>query len=42
MHDVRIFIVDDDEAVRDSLEILLETTGYATESFASGIEFLDA
>ena len=37
-----IFIVDDDEAVRDSLQILLETEGYRTAVFGSGLEFLDA
>jgi two-component system response regulator FixJ len=37
-----VFIVDDDDAVRDSLDLLLDTMGYATESFASGVEFLDA
>jgi len=38
----RIFIVDDDEAVRDSLEVLLMACGYETESFVSGADFLDA
>lgn len=37
-----IFIVDDDEAVRDSLQILLETEGFRTEVFASALAFLDA
>jgi len=37
-----VFIVDDDEAVRDSLQILLETEGYRTEIFESAIAFLDA
>jgi two-component system response regulator FixJ len=36
-----IFIVDDDVAVRDSLEILLQSAGHAVRSFASGQEFLD-
>lgn len=35
-----IFIVDDDEAVRESLELLLEASGYRTASFASGEGFL--
>ncbi|MGB3277137.1 MAG: response regulator transcription factor [Castellaniella sp.] len=35
-----IFIVDDDEAVRDSLRWLLEANGYAVRSFASAEEFL--
>lgn len=40
--DHTVFIVDDDEAVRDSLEILLEASGYATESYASGPDILAA
>jgi RNA polymerase sigma factor (sigma-70 family) len=35
-----IFIVDDDAAVRDSLQLLLGLRGYATRSFANGEEFL--
>ncbi len=35
-----IFIVDDDDAVRDSLALLLGLRGYATRSFACGEEFL--
>ncbi|MFC4298479.1 MAG: response regulator transcription factor [Castellaniella sp.] len=37
-----IYIVDDDEAVRDSLRWLLEANGYAVRSFASAEEFLAA
>ncbi len=37
-----IYIVDDDEAVRDSLRILLDAVGYETEAFACGPDFLDA
>ena len=37
-----VFIVDDDEAVRDSLDVLLEAAGYATETFESGKVFLEA
>jgi two-component system response regulator FixJ len=37
-----IVIVDDDEAVRDSLTILLETEGYAVRAHASGPELLVA
>ncbi len=37
-----IFIVDDDDAVRDSLTLLLELRGYATRSFARGEDFLSA
>jgi FixJ family two-component response regulator len=35
-----IYIVDDDEAVRDSLRWLLEANGYAVRSFAGAEEFL--
>src|SRR5256885_14680417 len=35
-----VFILDDDDAVRDSLQILLESAGYATESFPSALDFL--
>ena len=35
-----IFIVDDDDAVRDSLALLLGLRGYATRGFARGEEFL--
>lgn len=31
----RVVVVDDDEAVRESLAFLLETAGYVVESFAS-------
>jgi two-component system response regulator FixJ len=37
-----LFVVDDDEAVRDSLKILLEVEGYRVETFASGTDFLAA
>jgi two-component system response regulator FixJ len=36
-----IFVVDDDEAVRDSLRILLEVEGYRVETFASATDFLE-
>lgn len=38
----KIFVVDDDAAVRDSLRMLLKADGLAVETFASGQEFLDA
>ena len=38
----RIYIVDDDEAVRDSLQILTESYDYETETFESGTAFLEA
>src|SRR5271169_4152723 len=37
-----LFIVDDDEAVRESLQLLLESAGHKVRSFASGSEFLTA
>jgi two-component system, LuxR family, response regulator FixJ len=37
-----VYIVEDDEAVRDALGVLLESLGYAVAAFASGRAFLDA
>jgi two-component system, LuxR family, response regulator FixJ len=37
-----IYVVDDDEAVRDSLAVMLETKGYPVRSFATATEFLAA
>jgi two-component system, LuxR family, response regulator FixJ len=37
-----VYLVDDDEAVRDSLGLLLESVGLAHEVFASALAFLDA
>ena len=37
-----IAIVDDDEAVQDSLRAVLETNGYVVSTFSSGREFLDS
>ena len=37
-----VFVVDDDDAVRDSLQMLLESDGLSVEAFASGAEFLEA
>lgn len=37
-----IFIVDDDEAVRDSLRWLLEANGYQVQAFESGEQFLES
>jgi len=42
MSEKLIFIVDDDEAVRDSLSVMLETRGLAVRSFASARAFLEA
>jgi FixJ family two-component response regulator len=35
-----VYVVDDDEVVRDSLKVLLESRHYAVEDFASGKDFL--
>jgi len=35
-----IFVVDDDDAARDSLVVLLEATGYSVAAFASARQFL--
>lgn len=37
-----IFVVDDDEPVRDAIGMLLDTVGLEFRSFGSGQEFLDA
>ena len=37
-----VAIVDDDDAVRDSLRFLLDVMGHSVEIFASAIEFLRA
>ena len=36
----RVYILDDDDAVRDSLSFQLETAGYQVTGFASGMDFL--
>jgi two-component system response regulator FixJ len=36
----RVYIIDDDDAVRDSLGVQLATAGYEVVSFVSAIEFL--
>jgi len=40
--DRHVYIVDDDEAVRDSLSVLLEALGYRVRTFSLAQEFLDA
>ena len=37
-----ISVVDDDESIRESLEGLLKSLGYAVEVFASGKSFLSS
>ncbi len=41
-HNLTVFIVDDDPAVRDALGLLLGVRGYRTAVFASGEDFLQA
>lgn len=40
--DRSVYVIDDDEAVRNSLAVLLEARGYAVRSFGSALEFLAA
>ena len=40
--DTVIYIVEDDEAVRDSLAAVLEAAGHQVAAFRSGREFLNA
>jgi FixJ family two-component response regulator len=42
MTEPTIFVVDDDEAVRHSLQMLLTAQGFAVNTYASAQEFLDA
>jgi two-component system response regulator FixJ len=37
-----VYVVDDDEAVRESLSILLESKGYTVRAFSTALEFLAA
>lgn len=37
---VTIFVIDDDDVVRESLKALLEARRYAVQDFPSGVEFL--
>jgi FixJ family two-component response regulator len=37
-----VFVVDDDEGIREGLGLLLETVGQSYELYSSAIEFLDA
>ena len=38
----KIYVVDDDEGVRDSLTILCKSEGWQVDAFENGREFLDA
>jgi two-component system response regulator FixJ len=40
--DRHVYIVDDDDAVRDSLSVLLEAIGHSVRTFSLAKEFLDA
>ena len=40
MEDAVIYVVDDDEAVRDSLSVLLRSVGYEAQTFESAMDFL--
>ncbi|WP_377805625.1 response regulator [Azospirillum sp. A29] len=40
--DLTVFIVDDDDAIRDSLQILLECAGFRAESFDTPLGFLES
>jgi len=42
INDIAVYIVDDDDAVRDSLSLLLKSVGLTARVFASGVEFLEA
>ena len=41
-HQPTVFLVDDDEAIRDSLSFLLQSVGIPCETFASARDFLNA
>ncbi len=38
----RVFVIDDDDAVRDSTTFLLQSEGYEVEAFSSGSAFLES
>ncbi|HZA02308.1 MAG TPA: response regulator transcription factor, partial [Hyphomicrobiaceae bacterium] len=40
--DQTVFVIDDEEAVRDSMRMMLERRGYEVRAFASAEEFLEA
>lgn len=42
IQDVTVFIVDDDEGIREGLALLLETVGQRCELYGSAIEFLES
>ena len=38
----QVFVIDDEDSVRNSLDALLNAVGYDTQSFATAADFLDA
>ncbi|MFH1604643.1 MAG: response regulator transcription factor [Pseudomonadota bacterium] len=42
MSDAKVYVVDDDDAIRDSLKWLIESRELKVEAYASGEEFLEA
>ena len=42
IEDAVVYVVDDDEAVRDSLSVLLRSVGYQAQTFESAMEFLES
>lgn len=38
---IKVYVVDDDAAVRDSLSAMIESHGFDVEAFPSGYEFLN-
>lgn len=38
----RVYLVDDDEAIRHSASFMLRSSGYSVKTFPTGVEFLDA
>ncbi|HVI33550.1 response regulator FixJ [Phenylobacterium sp.] len=41
MSDVLVHVIDDDEAMRESLSFLLDTAGFATRTYESAVAFLE-
>lgn len=41
-NDASVFIVDDDESVRDALKLLMESIGLSAETYESGQDYLDS
>lgn len=40
MSEQRVYLIDDDDAIRRSASFMLKTSGYRVETFVSGVEFL--